>query len=178
MAAKWPLRADQSYVPHASSRPAVIEWQSELSCYALFALETTELKVSTLITDPIPELVLRVIMPLAEGHRYPFANDAPNVAYGSIDRHRRMIFGSNATALRDPDFTAIARDDARDFSQSADAYQVAVGRPLGWRPLVVAERLCFTRDELPNGRDNRAEPPHLLCSRTRRSRPRDRDDAG
>ena len=29
-------------------------------------------------------------------------------------------------------------------------YREVTGRELGWRPLVVAEKLCFTRDRLPN----------------------------
>jgi gamma-glutamylputrescine oxidase len=111
---------------------------------------TTELKVSTLITDPLPESVLHLIMPLAEGRRYPFANDAPNVGYGSIDRQRRIVFGSNATASRDPDFKAIAQTLHATFPELADAYRKATGYPLGWRPYVSAERLCFTRDLLPN----------------------------
>jgi glycine/D-amino acid oxidase-like deaminating enzyme len=36
------------------------------------------------------------------------------------------------------------------FPNLADAYHAAVGRPLGWQPFVTAERLCFTRDGLPN----------------------------
>lgn len=112
--------------------------------------KTTELKVSTLITDPIPESVLRIIMSLAEGCRYPFANDAANVAYGCIDEQRRMVFGANATALRDPDFATIAKTMHATFPNLADAHHAAVGRPLGWQPFVTAERLCFTRDGLPN----------------------------
>jgi glycine/D-amino acid oxidase-like deaminating enzyme len=111
---------------------------------------TTELKVSTLITDPIPESVLRIIMPLAEGCRYPFADDAENVAYGCIDEQRRMVFGAHVTALRNPDFAAIAKTMHATFPNLADAYCAAAGRPLGWQPYVTAERLCFTRDGLPN----------------------------
>jgi glycine/D-amino acid oxidase-like deaminating enzyme len=111
---------------------------------------TTELKVSTLITDPIPDSVLRTIMPLAEGRRYPFANDAANVAYGSIDQRRRIIFGSNATASRDPNFRAIAQTLHSTFPSLADAYQSKVGCQFSWRPLVAAESLGFTRDELPH----------------------------
>ena len=111
---------------------------------------TTELRVSTLITDPLPESMLRIVMPLAEGRPHPFANDAANVAYGSIDEQNRMVFGANATALRDPDFATIAGTMYATFPNLADAYHAAVGRPLGWQPLVTAERLCFTRDGLPN----------------------------
>jgi hypothetical protein len=84
--------------------------------------KTTELIVSTLITDPIPESVLHIIMSLAEGCLYPFANDAANVAYGCIDEQRRMAFGANATALRDPDFATIAGTMHATFPKLAEAY--------------------------------------------------------
>jgi gamma-glutamylputrescine oxidase len=111
---------------------------------------TTELKVSTIITDPIPDSVHRAVMPLAEGRYFPFANESANVVYGAFDGRRRMVFGADATALRDPDLKAIARRMHATFPKLADAYQAEMGHPLAWRPFVTAEPLCYTRDALPN----------------------------
>jgi glycine/D-amino acid oxidase-like deaminating enzyme len=111
---------------------------------------TAELRVSTLITEPVPESVLHHIMPVAGGRRFPFANDALDIAYGNVDQHGRITFGASATALHDPDFSAIARIMHAIFPDLASRFKASVGHPLRWRPLVVAERLCFTRDQLPN----------------------------
>jgi hypothetical protein len=107
--------------------------------------------VSTLITDPIPESVLHIIMSLAEGCLYPFANDAANVAYGCIDEQRRMAFGANATALRDPDFATIAGTMHATFPKLAEAYPDAplVKKPYfdvkGWNIHDIEMRMspCF-----------------------------------
>jgi gamma-glutamylputrescine oxidase len=111
---------------------------------------TTELRVSTIITDPLPDSVLRSVMPDADGRRYPFSTDTANVAYGSIDRRNRIVFGACATACTDPAPDQIARTLEAILPSLADNYRAAAAKPLGWRPLVTAERLCYTRDRLPN----------------------------
>ena len=111
---------------------------------------TTELLVSTIITDPLPDVLLRQIMPEANNRRFPFTNEEANVAYGSVDRSNRLIFGAHASALRRPDFGQIARALAALFPELLPGFRALTGRNLGWRPLVEAEPLSFTRDLLPN----------------------------
>jgi gamma-glutamylputrescine oxidase len=111
---------------------------------------TTELLISTIITDPLPDVLLRQIMPDANNRRFPFANEEANVAYGSIDRSNRLIFGAHASALRTPDFGRIARTLAALFPELLPGFRALTGRNLAWRPLVEAEILSFTRDLLPN----------------------------
>jgi gamma-glutamylputrescine oxidase len=111
---------------------------------------TTELMVSTIITEPLPDALLRRIMPGAGGQRFPFANQRANVAYGTIDSSNRLIFGACATAIRDPDLAAIARALDALFPELWPGFLGLTGRALGWRPLVEAETLCFTRKRLPH----------------------------
>jgi gamma-glutamylputrescine oxidase len=111
---------------------------------------TTELRVSTVMTDPLPDEVLRRAMPAAAGRRWPFSNDSADVAYGSIDRSNRLIFGACATGFGEPDPERIMLVLARLLPSLLPDYRAATGKALAWRPLVVAERLCFTRNCLPN----------------------------
>jgi gamma-glutamylputrescine oxidase len=111
---------------------------------------TTELLVSTIITDPLPDVLLRQIMPEANNRRFPFTNEEANVAYGSVDRSNRLIFGAHASALRTPDSGRIARTLAAIFPGLLPGFRALTGRSLAWRPLVEAETLSFTRDQLPN----------------------------
>jgi glycine/D-amino acid oxidase-like deaminating enzyme len=111
---------------------------------------TTELRVSTIITDPLPEDVLRALMPEAGDARYPFADTRVNVAYGSIDRHNRIVFGACGTAMAPPDPKEIAARLTQMFPSLPERYRQATGRAIGWKPLVQDQRLCFTRDRLPN----------------------------
>jgi glycine/D-amino acid oxidase-like deaminating enzyme len=111
---------------------------------------TTELRVSTIRTGPLPDTVLRQIMPAAAGRRFPFANVSADVAYGSIDRTNRMIFGAHATAWGKPDPVTIFGTLTRLLPMLPEAFRAATGTALGWQPLVVAEPLCFTRNYLPN----------------------------
>jgi gamma-glutamylputrescine oxidase len=111
---------------------------------------TTELRVSTIVTDPIPQEVLERAMPSAGGRRFPFARESSNVAYGSIDQHGRIIFGARASAWRQPDAKEIADTLSSVLPELFKDYRATTGRYLRWRPLVVDERICFTRDALPN----------------------------
>jgi glycine/D-amino acid oxidase-like deaminating enzyme len=111
---------------------------------------TTELMVSTIITDPIPDALLSRIMPRTAGRRFPFANTVSNVAYGSFDRSNRIIFGARSSAIRDPDPARIMHALAALLPNLLPGYRAIAGRELGWRPLVEAEKICFTRDRLPN----------------------------
>ena len=122
----------------------------DISLLASLRARTTELRVSMIITDPLPEQVLKAIIPDAGNRRYPFATDVADVSYGSIDRRRRMIFGARATAVMPPNPTKIARALMELFPSLNDKYQAATGAKLGWHPLVTDERLSFTRDLLPN----------------------------
>lgn len=111
---------------------------------------TTELRVSTIMTAQLPDSVLLAAMPEAAGRRFPFANDAADVAYGSIDQENRIVFGAGATAWRKPDPARIAQVLARLLPSLQPDYRAATGVLLAWRPLVEGEQLCFTRDLLPN----------------------------
>src|SRR6202035_4051053 len=111
---------------------------------------TAELRVTTIITDPLPDQVLRNILPIADGRRYPFSNDSGNVAYGSIDRRNHIVFGACATACSDPAPREIFRVLGEFLPSLVQDYHAATATELGWRPLVTAERLCYTRDRLPN----------------------------
>lgn len=111
---------------------------------------TTELRVSTIITDPLPNDVLREVMPAAACRRFPFANESSYVAYGSIDHFRRVVFGAGATALGDPSPERIARALWTLLPSLLPSYRQSAGQNLKWRPLVVSEQLCFTRNLLPN----------------------------
>jgi gamma-glutamylputrescine oxidase len=110
---------------------------------------TTEVLVSTIITDPLPDALLRQIMPEADNRRFPFANEAANVAYGSIDRSNRVMFGAHASALSTPDPERIASTLAALFPGLFPGFRALTGRNLAWRPLVEVETLSFTRDLLP-----------------------------
>ncbi|MBV8456480.1 MAG: FAD-binding oxidoreductase [Acetobacteraceae bacterium] len=110
---------------------------------------TAEVRVGTIVTDPLPHPVLLSIMPVAGGRRLPFATHEVDV-YGSVARGNRIAFGAGATAWADPDPARIARRLHRVFPSLGAGYRAAIGRPLGWRTLVRSEQLCFTRDFLPN----------------------------
>lgn len=122
---------------------------------------TTELRVSTIITAPLPNHVLERAMPAAAGRQFPFASDSVDVAYGSIDRDNRLIFGACATAWGNPAPARIAQVLARLLPSLLPHYRAATGAELAWRPLVEGERLCFTRDLLPNV-GAIAEHPNIL----------------
>jgi len=111
---------------------------------------TTEVRVTTIITDPIPDAVLEGIMPVAGLRRFPFTSESFNVAYGSIDRHKRIIFGACATACADPDPARTFRALTKMFPSLTRKYRESSGSELAWKTLVEAERLVFTRDLLPS----------------------------
>jgi gamma-glutamylputrescine oxidase len=110
---------------------------------------TAEVRVGTVITDPLPDPVLLSIMPAAGGRRLSFATEDVDM-YGSVARGNQIVFGAGATAWTDPDPARIARRLHRVFPSLDAGYRAAIGRPLGWRTLVRSEQLCFTRDFLPN----------------------------
>jgi glycine/D-amino acid oxidase-like deaminating enzyme len=106
------------------------------------------------------------VLPAIGRHRYSFATNDVDAAYGSIDRHNRIIFGIGATAFRDPDPERMARGLFRVLPGLAVAHRAVTGRSLSTRPLVRAERLCFTTELLPNvgiaGRHGRILYAHAL----------------
>jgi gamma-glutamylputrescine oxidase len=110
---------------------------------------TFEARVTTIVTDPLPSNVINAIMPAAEGKRLPFANDDMNIAYGSINEDGRLLFGSNARVMRDPNPNAIAHKLFVTFPSLKANYQKATGRELGFKTLVGAEKLSYTADLLP-----------------------------
>jgi hypothetical protein len=122
---------------------------------------TTELVVSTIITAALPDAVLNAAMPAAAGRRFPFANDSADVAYGSIDREGRLVFGACATAWGMPDPARIVQVLARLLPSLLPDYRTATGAELAWDLLVEGERICFTRELLPNV-GAIAEHPNIL----------------
>ncbi len=163
-------RASEGYVARTSTGPIRVShvlasgghrMANMIGLLSGLRQRTTELQVSTIITAPVPEAVLSAAMPQAAGRRLPFANDTANVAYGSIDRDNRIIFGACATAWRAPDPGRIARVLEELLPSLMPDYRAATGAALAWRPLVEAEKLCFTRDLLPNV-GVVADHPHIL----------------
>jgi glycine/D-amino acid oxidase-like deaminating enzyme len=122
----------------------------EIALLAPLRCRTTELRVSTIVTDPLPNAVLCRAMPAAAGRRFPFANDSANAAYGSIDRYNRLIFGACATAWGKPSPGQILRALRRLLPTLLPDYHETTGRELGWQPLGIADRLNFTRNCLPD----------------------------
>jgi glycine/D-amino acid oxidase-like deaminating enzyme len=109
---------------------------------------TTEIRVTMLVSDPLPPPVTAAAMP-SNPDRFPFADTAADVAYGSFLADGRLIFGTAARALRDPSPATIAARLSALLPTLAPAYAEEEGRRLETRPLVTAERICFTRDALP-----------------------------
>ena len=110
---------------------------------------TTELRVTTMITNPIPQKIIDKLIPGAKGARFPFCNDKADVAYGSIDRQRRIVFGAHATAFRNPDEKKIRESLFKMFPTLADDYKRETGRDLAVHNFVSAEKLSYTAEALP-----------------------------
>ncbi|MCE9507983.1 MAG: FAD-binding oxidoreductase [Alphaproteobacteria bacterium] len=110
---------------------------------------TLELLATMIVTDPLPPDVIKAIMPAAQGLRLPFSTDELDVAYGTIDRQGRIIFGAKVGALK-TDPGKIAKKLFRLLPNLKDSFKQATGKPLGYRPLVANEPLCLTIDMLPN----------------------------
>ena len=113
-----------------------------------------EVRWATIITDPIPENVLRNIMP--EGTGFPFASDFGG--FGSVDSENRIVFGSRLSAFGNPDPRSIERDLVKLFPALAAGYKRATGNKLQTRLLGGAQTLSVTSSFLPyvsvGSRDN------------------------
>lgn len=109
--------------------------------------KTTELKITTIVTPPLPDAVIGAIMP--EGTGFPFSNDDANVAYGYVDSRNRIVFGSRATGFGAPNPRKIEQDLLALFPTLADEYRRVTGQVFHTYPYVVAEKLSFTRELLP-----------------------------
>lgn len=126
---------------------------------------TVELVASTIVTDPLPSPVLNAIMPAAQGARRPFETDEVDIAYGTVDRSGRIIFGAKVGVF-DSNPAQIADKLFELFPTLQDFYKAATGNALHYKPLVTNETLNFTADLLPNvgrlGQEGRVRYVHAL----------------
>lgn len=114
------------------------------------ANKAVEIRVSTIITEPLPKEVVADILPYYRGERVAFATDETmNVAYGTLDRHNRLIFGAGSSAVA-VDGKPIAKRMHALFPSLAASFQKATGRTLAWNTYVENEPLNFTSTLLPS----------------------------
>ncbi|MDD5586010.1 MAG: FAD-binding oxidoreductase [Alphaproteobacteria bacterium] len=127
--------------------------------------KTIEFLVSTIITPPLPESVLQAVMPGNAETRFPFSNENRDVAFGSIDRAGRIVFGAGASVGM-PNVAAIEAKLHGLFPRLRESYFQAAGQPLECRPFVEGEKLDFTAELLPDvgviGAGNRVFYAHAL----------------
>ncbi len=109
--------------------------------------KTTEMILTTIATPRLPDEVIGAIMP--EGTGFPFSNYDTNVAYGYVDSRNRIVFGSRATGVFNPNPQKIKQDLLALFPTLAEEYQRAARQVFHTYPHVVAEKLSFTRELLP-----------------------------
>jgi gamma-glutamylputrescine oxidase len=110
---------------------------------------TLEMRATMIVTDPLPPEVIKAIMPAAQGLRLPFSTDDLDVAYGTIDRKGRIIFGAKVRSSKIGP-RKIAKKLFRLLPNLRDSFKKATGKPLGYRPLVTSEPISLTVDMLPN----------------------------
>lgn len=110
---------------------------------------TLELLATTIVTDPLPPEVIKAIMPAANGQRLPFATDDIDIAYGTVDRNGRIIFGAKVGA-RKTNPGKIAKKLFSLLPDLQESFKKATGKPLSYHPLVSNEKLSLTVDMLPN----------------------------
>ena len=104
-----------------------------------------EVRWATIVTAPIPEDVLRSIMP--EGAGFPFASDFGG--FGSVDSENRIVFGSRLSAFGNPKPRLIERDLLKLFPALAAGYARATSNKLQTRLLGDAQTLSVTGSFLP-----------------------------
>ncbi len=111
--------------------------------------KTTELRISMIASDPLPASVLQTVMIQNAITRYPFANEAIDVAYGSLTRNNVLVFGTEAHALYDPNPKAIRQALFKMFPTLEETYWKKTGQELVTRPCVSAEKINYTSSLLP-----------------------------
>ena len=110
---------------------------------------TLELLATTIVTEPLPPEVIQAALPAAAGKRLAFSTDDIDVAYGTVDRQGRIIFGAKVGALKtNPD--RIAGKLFKLLPGLKDSFKKATGHDLHYQPLVSDEKLSLTVDMLPN----------------------------
>lgn len=111
--------------------------------------KTTELRISMIASDPLPLEVLQTVMPENAITRYPFANEAVDVAYGSLTHDNCLVFGTDAHALYDPSPEAIRKTLFQMFPTLEETYWKKTGKELVTRACVSAEKINYTSSRLP-----------------------------